>query len=168
MHTHAVFRAMRALRGLGCAVLRFNFRGVGKSAGVIGDGEGELTDGRTAFAALAALQPGLPLLAGGFSFGSWVGLTVGAERGASALLGLGTPYGRYDFTPAKQAAVPKAFVLAARDEFTPADTLERAVSTMRAPAQLWVVPGTSHLFTEDLDGYESRVAAAGQWILEKL
>jgi alpha/beta superfamily hydrolase len=168
MHTHAVFRAMRALRGLGCAVLRFNFRGVGKSAGNIGDGAGELADGRVALEALQRLQPGLPVIAGGFSFGAWVGMRVGADRGAQALLGLGAPYARYDFSRVALAASPKAFVLADGDQFTTEGELRAAISGMRPPAQLWMVAHASHLFTEALDPYEAQVVAAGRWLLEQL
>ena len=33
MHTKVVFQGAKALTRIGCAVLRFNFRGVGRSAG---------------------------------------------------------------------------------------------------------------------------------------
>ena len=36
MHTKVVFQAAKALTGIGCVVLRFNFRGVGRSAGDVG------------------------------------------------------------------------------------------------------------------------------------
>ena len=48
MHTKVVFRATKALASIGCAVLRFNFRGVGASAGTWDEGPGELADYRAA------------------------------------------------------------------------------------------------------------------------
>ncbi len=168
MNTHAVFRAMRAWRSLGCVILRFNFRGVGRSTGPLGDGEGERDDARAALAWLTARQPGLPLIAGGFSFCAWVGMTVGVEAHAQGLLGLGAPYDRYPFRPVAEADVPKAFVLAERDEFTAAPTFSAEVAAMRPPARLWVVAGTSHLFTEDLDSYEDRVRDAARWLLRSV
>ena len=108
MNTHAVFRAMRALRGLGCEVLRFNFRGVGKSAGSWDDGRGELDDGRTALAWLRSRSPTRPLISGGFSFGSWVGMTVGVEAKADALVGLGVPHASYDLARVDRSSLPKA------------------------------------------------------------
>jgi len=54
MHTKTVFQATKALARIGCAVLRFNFRGVGRSAGKWDEGRGELDDYRTAVAFMAA------------------------------------------------------------------------------------------------------------------
>src|SRR5258707_8185466 len=44
MHTKCVFHAARALARIGCPVLRFNFRGVGRSAGSFDEGPGEQPD----------------------------------------------------------------------------------------------------------------------------
>ena len=48
MHTKVVFQAAKALTRIGCVVLRFNFRGVGRSAGTWDDGRGEMDDFRAA------------------------------------------------------------------------------------------------------------------------
>ena len=48
MHTKVVYQAAKALSRIGCAVLRFNFRGVGASAGAFDDGPGEQDDFRAA------------------------------------------------------------------------------------------------------------------------
>jgi alpha/beta superfamily hydrolase len=70
MHTKVVFQAAKALAEVGCVVLRFNFRGVGRSAGTWDNGRGELDDYRAAVDYMAAQYPGLELWAAGFSFGS--------------------------------------------------------------------------------------------------
>ena len=79
MHTKVVYQAAKALSRIGCAVLRFNFRGAGASAGTFDDGPGEQDDFRAALDFMAAQYPGAPLWAAGMSFGAWVALTVGAE-----------------------------------------------------------------------------------------
>jgi alpha/beta superfamily hydrolase len=168
MNTHAVFRAMRALRGLGCEVLRFNFRGVGKSAGHWDDGRGELDDGRAALAWLRDRSPERPMISGGFSFGSWVGMTIGVEVGVEGLLGLGVPFASYDLSRVDRSPLPKAFVLGDHDEFTAVPAIEAAVRRMSDPKRLWIVEGTTHLFTERLDAYEATVREAGNWLLEEM
>jgi len=60
MHFKVVFRAAKALQSAGLAVLRFNFRGVGRSQGVHDDGRGEQEDVRTALDEMARRCPALP------------------------------------------------------------------------------------------------------------
>ena len=80
MHTKVVFQGAKALTRIGCAVLRFNFRGVGRSAGTWDEGRGEMDDYRAALDFMAAQYPGLELWAAGFSFGSYIAMTVRRRR----------------------------------------------------------------------------------------
>ena len=94
MHTKAVYRAAQALNEAGLITLRFNFRGVGASTGSYEEGIGERGDVTAALDWLEAHYPELPLVAGGFSFGSMVGLSVGAvDERAVGLFGLGNRCG---------------------------------------------------------------------------
>src|SRR5688572_21610440 len=70
MHTKVVFQSAKALARIGCAVLRFNFRGVGRSAGSWDEGRGELDDYRAALDYMRSQYPDLEVWAAGFSFGS--------------------------------------------------------------------------------------------------
>src|SRR3954452_13636581 len=92
MHTKAVFQGAKGLTRIGCAVLRFNFRGVGRSAGRFDNGDGEKADFSAGLAYMAARYPGARLWAAGFSFGAWVALEVGAEDDrVTALIGIAPP-----------------------------------------------------------------------------
>ena len=83
MHTKAVFHAAKALARIDVPVLRFNFRGVGRSAGSFSDGPGEQEDFRAALAFMTARYPDVKRIwCGGMSFGSWVAMTVG-RRGCT-------------------------------------------------------------------------------------
>src|SRR5437773_1958845 len=92
MHFKVVFRAAKALQEQGVAVLRFNFRGVGRSEGTYDEGRGEQDDVRAALQEMERRFPGLPAVLGGFSFGSSMALRVGvADPRPRALFALGFP-----------------------------------------------------------------------------
>ena len=120
MHTKAVYRAAQGLNDAGLVVLRCNFRGVGISTGSHDDGHGEKDDLRAALDWMEARFPDLPLLTGGFSFGSMVGLGVGVDDPRIvALLGLGLPLGMdtYDFGYLGNTDKPVLVVQGEDDEF---------------------------------------------------
>ncbi len=95
MHTKVVYQTAKALGRIGCAVLRFNFRGIGVSEGHYAEGIGELDDFRAALDFMHQRYPAARLWSGGFSFGAWVALTVGAsDPRVSTLIGLGRPLAR--------------------------------------------------------------------------
>ena len=84
MHTKAVFHAAKALARIGCPVLRFNFRGVGRSAGAFSAGRASRTTfGRRSDFMMARYPDVKRVWAGGMSFGAWVAMTAGAEDPAS-------------------------------------------------------------------------------------
>ena len=98
MHTKVVFQAAKALTRIGCVVLRFNFRGVGLSAGAWDDGRGEMDDYKTALDFMAGIYPGIEIWAAGFSFGSYIATSVGADdERICALIAIAPPVDRYDF-----------------------------------------------------------------------
>src|SRR5437588_12929049 len=68
MHTKVVYQAAKALSRIGCAVLRFNFRGAGASAGRFDNGPGEIDDFRAALDFLHRQYPDAAMWAGGMSF----------------------------------------------------------------------------------------------------
>src|SRR5437016_11936832 len=122
MHTKVVYQGAKALARIGCAVLRFNFRGVGGSGGQFDAGEGEMEDLRSALDYLAARYPGRSLWAAGFSFGAWVALETGAtDDRVSVLIGIAPPVSKqgYDFSNTLKSTKPKFFVQGEADDICP-------------------------------------------------
>jgi uncharacterized protein len=147
MHTKAVYRATKALARIGCAVLRFNFRGVGSSEGAWDDGPGEIADFRAALDVMAARYPETELWTAGFSFGSWVALTVGAtDDRVRVLIGIAPPLDRYDFSVVAKSTKPKFFIQGEFDEICPLKRMYEFYSQVPEPKELVVIDGASHLF----------------------
>lgn len=171
LHNHATYRLARAVRAAGGASLRFNYRGVGRSAGAYDGGRGEAGDTAAALAWLSERFPAVPLLGCGFSFGAWMcALAGGAAPRVEGLLLAGLALRSADLDLVRDTRViaavekPVAIVQAAEDEFgTPAE-VELALAGSRGPRRLAVVPRATHLFTEDLPGLEREASAAIAWL----
>jgi len=161
MNNNVVYRVSKALLDAGAAVLRFNFRGVGRSTGQYADGVGEEDDARAALDFMARRYPGVPLWMAGFSFGARVGLTVGAaDPRIVKLLGIGLALRLFDYGFLATSAKPKAIIQASEDEYAARDAIVAAVATMAEPKQLFIVDGTTHLFPGHLDQLEKAAAQA--------
>lgn len=147
LHTKGVYQAAKALARIGVAALRFNFRGVGRSAGTFDAGEGERADFAAALDYAAARFPGLPLWAAGMSFGSWIAMTAGdADPRVSVLLGIAPPVDRYAFDRLKASARPKFIVHGEADELISIKDIRRFYAALPEPKELAVVEDANHLF----------------------
>jgi alpha/beta superfamily hydrolase len=168
MHFKVVFRAAKALQSAGVAALRFNFRGVGRSEGAWDHGAGEQEDARAALVELQDRLPGLPLVLGGFSFGSVVALRVAArDRRVAAVFALGYPVAlEQDRAHLAAVAVPRLFVQGELDRFGPGDSLRALAESLPPPRDVVVVSGADHFFDGRLDALQGAVAdwaAARPW-----
>jgi uncharacterized protein len=153
MHTKVVYQGAKGLTRIGCAVLRFNFRGVGRSAGEFDQGDGEKADFTAALDYMAARYPGTPLWAAGFSFGAWVALEVGAEDArVSVLIGIAPPVASsvsgqaYTFERTLTSTKPKFFVQGEADEVCPLEGLWTFYGKLEEPKEIAVVDMATHLF----------------------
>jgi hypothetical protein len=164
MHTKAVYRAAQALNEAGLVALRFNFRGVGASTGSYEEGIGEREDVVAALDWLEDRYPQLPLVCGGFSFGSLVGLGVGVQdERVDGLLGLGLPVRNldYDFGFLAETAKPVLVVQGEEDELGSGEDVADVLSDLGSHITLVRIPGADHYFTGRLD--ELREAVRGYY-----
>jgi alpha/beta superfamily hydrolase len=149
MHTKAVYQGAKGLARVGCAVLRFNFRGVGASAGAFDEGRGERDDFTAVVAALVARYPGVPIWAAGFSFGAWVALEQGAlDPRVSLLIGIAPPVTRegYTFEAIYESEKPKFLVQGSLDEVCPVRDLWAFYARLKEPKEIVLIDGANHLF----------------------
>ena len=149
LHTKAVYQASKGLNRIGCAVLRFNFRGVGRSAGTFDNGVGERGDFTAALDFMAAKFEGVPLWAGGFSFGSWIALETGAvDLRVSLLIGIAPPWTKEDYTwpNTLESEKPKFFVQGESDELCAIQDMWAYYAKLKEPKELAVIDAANHLF----------------------
>jgi uncharacterized protein len=165
MHSKVVYQAAKALGRIGCAVLRFNFRGVGSSAGAFDEGAGESDDFRAGLDFMQQQYQGVRLWAGGFSFGAWIALTVAVQNSrVSTMIGIAPPIARYDMEAVRRSAKAKFFIQGERDELCPLKEMQEFYAHCEEPKELVVIDAADHLF----DGKTSEVGDAiedllGDW-----
>jgi alpha/beta superfamily hydrolase len=158
MHTKVVFQGTKALARTGCVVLRFNFRGVGRSAGTWDEGRGEMDDYRAALDYMAREYPGLELWAAGFSFGAYVAWSVGAvDDRVCALIAVAPPISKWPFAPAVMASTkPKFVVHGEADELISLKAVRELYAQLPEPKDMIEIDRANHLF----DGQASEVGDA--------
>jgi alpha/beta superfamily hydrolase len=162
MDTKVVFQAAKALTRIGCAVLRFNFRGVGRSAGTWDEGRGEIDDYKAALDFMAAQYPDLELWAAGFSFGSYIAMTVGADDDrVCTVIGIAPPVDRYEFATVKLSTKPTFVIHGERDELISLKSVREFYAQLQEPKELVVIDRANHLF----DGQASEVGDALEELL---
>ena len=147
MHTKALYQAAKAMPRIGVAALRFNFRGVGRSAGTFDSGPGEKDDFRAALGFASERFPDLPIWAGGMSFGSWIAMTAGADDPrVSLLLGIAPPVDRFDFDALKTCHLPKFIIHGESDELISIKDIRKFYALIPEPKELVTIEDANHLF----------------------
>jgi alpha/beta superfamily hydrolase len=170
MHNKVVYQVAKTLHRFGLPVLRFNFRGVGKSEGAHDKGPGEEADVAAALDFLAGEYSGVPLLLAGFSFGSWVGLCAGCgDARVTHMIGLSLPVGdlvgERGFSYLNACAKPKLLVTGEFDQYGRPDQLKSVVAQFSASAKeqtsVVFIRGADHFFTGHLAELDSAIA---EWL----
>lgn len=169
METAVVSRIAYTLAERGWVVLRFNFRGVGGSAGRFDDGHGETDDLIGALGSLALTGVSgkrqrsgsdVDVDAGrlavvGYSFGAWIAAkAVTRDDRVRAFVAVALPMGKAYGVDLSRFTHPKCFITGARDTVSPPELLGQYVGELPEPKILSVIPAADHF----LLGYEQEVA----------
>ncbi|MEN1971713.1 alpha/beta fold hydrolase [Luteimonas sp. MJ204] len=150
MHNKVVTMAARALRELGVATVRFNFRGTGASEGEFDKGDGERGDLRAVAEWVRATRPGDQLWLAGFSFGAYVSLAMAAELQPSMLISIAPPAGRWAFDSIATPTMPWLVVQGEADEIVDPQAVFDWLDRLKAGPELVRMPDTSHFFHRKL------------------
>ena len=146
MDNKVVTTLARALQSCAIATLRFNFRGVGRSAGTFDGGVGETDDALAVADWGAARWPDRSLMVAGFSFGAYVALRLSQRREARRFILVAPPVGRFDFSVPQAPNAPCMVIQGDADDVVDPEAVRRwALAAAPAP-KLLMMPGAGHFF----------------------
>jgi alpha/beta superfamily hydrolase len=146
MQNKVVQTLARAFVQCGWQAVRFNFRGVGASAGVYDEGRGEAAD---MLSVIEQVAPDGPLALAGFSFGAFVTShvvqAVHAQRPVDKLVLVGTAVSRFTVAPVAPELHERTLVIHGEQDDTVALS---SVMDWARPQTLpvTVIPGVEHFF----------------------
>jgi alpha/beta superfamily hydrolase len=149
----------------GFAVLRFNFRGVGRSQGEFDSGIGELADAATALDWLQTTNPtASQCWVAGYSFGAWIGMQLLMRRPETdGFISVSPPTNMYDFSFLAPCPASGLILHGSADTIVPPLEVERVVSKLRTQKGITidydVVDQANHFWGEKLLEVEQRVGA---------
>jgi alpha/beta superfamily hydrolase len=146
MNNKVVSTLARAFANLGIASVRFNFRGVGKSAGSFAEGEGELDDLLAIVDWVKTTKPDHKIWLAGFSFGAGVSAYAATKISPEQLVTIAPPVPRFGLLTLPTVACPWLIVQGEEDDVViPTDVYAWAETRNPAP-KLIRVPGAGHFF----------------------
>lgn len=144
----------------GLVAARFNFRGVGKSAGTHDGGRGETEDTLAVVAWLRSQLPDAPLLLAGFSFGAFVSLKAAARAQPALQVSIAPPFKYFADEPLPPRPAAPWLVVHGRDDEVVAYADTKAVLDRYEPLpELVTLDGVGHFFHGRLGDLEAAVSA---------
>jgi alpha/beta superfamily hydrolase len=141
MENKVVTTLVKTFVELGCATLRFNFRGVGGSEGVFDDGNGEVEDALVVIDYARQQYGQLPLILSGFSFGGFVQARVAQQLQPDHLVLIAPAVGRFSMpnVPGKTLLIHGD-----QDDVVPLGEVLQWARPQALP--IIVLPGAEHYF----------------------
>jgi alpha/beta superfamily hydrolase len=149
----------------GFSVLRFNFRGVGRSQGEFDSGIGELADAATALDWLQVTNPSASQCwVAGFDFGAWIGMQLLMRRPETdGFISVSPPTNMYDFSFLAPCPASGLMLHGGADAVTPPQEVEKVVSKLRTQKGIVIdyelEEGASHFWQDHMAAVDRRVGA---------
>lgn len=139
------------------SVLRFNFRGVGRSQGLFDSGQGELSDAATALDWLQGFnRDARTCWIAGFSFGAWISMQLLMRRPEiDGFISIAPPANLYDFSFLAPCPSSGLMLNGDSDSVVPNDDVVKLVERLKTQKGIVidheVVPGANHFFEDKMD-----------------
>ena len=157
MNNKVVYALYRCFSDRDFNTIRFNFRGVGRSEGQFGQGEGELSDATTILDWLQKKHPNsTSCWIAGFSFGSWIGMQLLMRRPElSGFISISPPANKYDFGFLAPCPVSGLIVHGDRDEIVQKGYVDKLVERLSMQKGIYVdyrsIEQADHFFSNRIN-----------------
>ena len=157
MNNRITYSMYQVFQRLGFSVMRFNFRGVGRSQSKFDGGMGEINDAAAALDWMQALNPGHGgLWIAGYSFGAFIGMQLLMRRPEiSGWVSVAPPANHYDFGFLAPCPSSGLIVGAEKDEVVPLADIQKLVARLSLQKGITVesrtIKGANHFFHDSLD-----------------
>ena len=165
MNNKVVYTLYHIFAQRGFSVLRFNFRGVGRSQGTFDRGEGELSDAAAALDWLQTYNANASgCWIGGFSFGAWIGMQLLMRRPEiDGFIAVAPPANLYDFGFLAPCPSSGLVVQGDADEIVPKEAVLKLVNKLSSQRDISIsheiIEGANHFFHDRMDELADVVAA---------
>ena len=163
MNNKVVYNLYSQFAAKGFSVLRFNFRGVGRSSGTFDHGIGELIDAAIALDWLQLHNPSASSFwIGGFSFGSWIALQLLMRRPEiQGFIAVSPPANKYDFSFLSPCPSSGIIIQGDADSISTEESVSKLVSKVAKQKNIeidyTVIQGADHYFRTTMDHFNQAV-----------
>jgi uncharacterized protein len=153
MNNKIVYDLFHVFARRGFSVLRFNFRGVGRSQGGFDHGQGELRDAAAALDWMQSYSPNSSSCwVAGISFGAWIGMQLLMRRPEiHGFISVSLPANMYDFSFLAPCPSSGLMVHGGNDTVVPAESVSKLVQKLSQQRgikiDLDVIPDADHFFS---------------------
>ncbi len=157
MNNQVVYNLYHSFVDRGFSVLRFNFRGVGKSQGLFDNGQGELADAAAALDWMQGHNPEAKTCwIAGVSFGAWISMQLLMRRPEiEGFISVAPPANLYDFSFLAPCPSSGLMVGGGKDRVVPVDAIADLVKKLKTQNDILitneVVPDANHFFEDKVD-----------------
>lgn len=165
MNNKVVYYLYHLFMHRGFSVMRFNFRGVGRSQGEFDDGLGELSDAATALDWIQQQNPNSSSCwVAGFSFGAWISMQLLMRRPEiRGFISVAPPASMYDFSFLAPCPSSGLIVQGSADDVVAPDSVEKLAEKLQAQRAITIdyeeIEGANHFFEGQLEEMVRRVSA---------
>lgn len=155
MNNKIVYNLYQSFAQRGFAVLRFNFRGVGRSQGTFDNGIGELSDAASALDWMQQFNPDARTCwVAGFSFGAWIGMQLLMRRPEiRGFISIAPPANLYDFSFLAPCPSSGLIVQGTADEVVTPSAVQKLVDKLKTQKHITIdyetIEGANHFFENE-------------------